>query len=62
MAVIKTVPDDSFRDRALGLLLGSMIADSCASYLGFQEKGPSNATQNRCLTMPGGGTFGIGAG
>ena len=35
LEVIRTVPDDSFRDRALGLLLGSMIADSCGSYLGF---------------------------
>ena len=56
------MPDDSFRDRAFGLLLGSMVADSCASYLGFQEKTPSIATQNRCLTMPGGGSFGVGAG
>lgn len=37
MAVLGTVPHDSFRDRALGVLLGSMVADSCASYLGRQN-------------------------
>ena len=62
MTVIDTVPDDSFRDRALGLLLGSMIADSSASFLGFQDKHPTSATLNRCLAMPGGGSFGVGAG
>lgn len=62
MAVIDTVPDDSFRDRALGLLLGSMIADSSASYIGHQDKPPTSATLNRCLSMTGGGTFSLGVG
>ena len=43
MQVITTVPEDSFRDRALGLFLGSMIGDSCGSFLGFQDKYPTTA-------------------
>ena len=37
LAVIDSVPADSFRDRSLGALLGSMIADSCGSYLGLLD-------------------------
>lgn len=62
MAVVETVPDDSFRDRALGVFLGSIVADSSASYLGRQAKMPTNDELNDCLEMFGGGAHGLSAG
>lgn len=62
MAVIDAVPEESFRDRALGVLLGSMVADSCVSYLGPKRGRPSVDEQNLVLQMVGGGAHGLAAG
>ena len=62
MTVIDTVPEDSFRDRALGVFLGSMIADSSASYLGRLNSVPTNEEMNDCIEMFGGGAHGLSAG
>lgn len=62
MSVVDSVPDDSFRDRALGAFLGSIVADSSASYLGRLTSVPSNEELNDCLEMFGGGAHGLSAG
>ena len=62
MTVIDAVPEDSFRDRAIGVLLGSMVADSCASYLGRTTNMPTVEEGKECIAMLSGGTHGLAAG
>lgn len=62
MLVIDTVPEDSFRDRAIGALLGSMVADSCASYLGRLATMPTAEQQRACLAMSGSGAHTLSVG
>ena len=45
-----------FEDKAIGCILGAFVADSCGSYVEFEEV-ISNKRMDKCMTMPGGGTW-----
>ena len=53
---------NTFSMGAYGCILGAFIGDSCGSYLEFIEYLPSDKEMNKCMGMPGGGMFGVGAG
>lgn len=59
--ILNTVCYESFEDRAFGCVLGAFIGDSVGSYQEFTRT-ISPETLRLCMSMPGGGTYGLGPG
>lgn len=61
-AIIDDVKPDTFEDRAFGALFGAYTADSCGSFLEFEEQPVDEDRMNQCMEMPGGGPHSVAGG